>query len=65
MWRWQCPKDGWPDCGPVHSPATRAEELLFLASHGLMHLLGWDHPDEDSLATMLARQTALLLASPS
>lgn len=42
-----------------------AEELLFLASHGLLHLLGWDHPDEDSLAAMLARQTALLLASPS
>jgi probable rRNA maturation factor len=42
-----------------------AEELLFLASHGLLHLLGWDHPDEDSLAAMLARQTALLVASPS
>lgn len=41
------------------------EELLFLASHGLLHLLGWDHPDDDSLEAMLARQTALLLASPS
>ncbi|MEA5443494.1 rRNA maturation RNase YbeY [Cyanobium gracile] len=41
------------------------EELLFLASHGLLHLLGWDHPDADSLAAMLARQTALLQASPS
>ncbi|MCT0207397.1 rRNA maturation RNase YbeY [Synechococcus sp. CS-1332] len=40
-------------------------ELLFLASHGLLHLLGWDHPDEGSLAAMLERQTALLLASPS
>ena len=39
-------------------------ELLFLASHGLLHLLGWDHPDEDSLAAMLARQEALLAAVP-
>jgi probable rRNA maturation factor len=41
------------------------EELLFLASHGLLHLVGWDHPDADSLAAMLERQTALLVASPS
>lgn len=40
------------------------EELLFLASHGLLHLLGWDHPDEASLAVMLKRQTALLQTSP-
>jgi probable rRNA maturation factor len=38
------------------------EELLFLASHGLLHLLGWDHPDEGSLAAMLERQRRLLLA---
>jgi len=38
------------------------QELLFLASHGLLHLLGWDHPDEPSLAAMLARQEALLAA---
>jgi len=35
-------------------------ELLFLASHGLLHLLGWDHPDEPSLTAMLARQEALI-----
>lgn len=35
-------------------------ELLFLASHGLLHLLGWDHPDEPSLNAMLARQEALI-----
>jgi probable rRNA maturation factor len=39
-------------------------ELLFLASHGLLHLLGWDHPDDASLAVMLARQEALLAAVP-
>ena len=36
------------------------EELLFLASHGLLHLLGWDHPDEAALAAMLERQERLL-----
>ena len=35
-------------------------ELLFLASHGLLHLLGWDHPDAESLAAMLSRQEALI-----
>ena len=36
------------------------QELLFLASHGLLHLLGWDHPDDASLAAMLAQQEQLL-----
>ena len=36
------------------------EELLFLASHGLLHLLGWYHPDEVSLEAMLARQERLV-----
>lgn len=36
------------------------QELLFLASHGLLHLLGWDHPDEPSLEAMLNRQNDLL-----
>ena len=35
-------------------------ELLFLASHGLLHLLGWDHPDQASLERMLERQERLL-----
>ncbi len=35
-------------------------ELAWLASHGLLHLLGWDHPDEESLTQMLNQQVILL-----
>jgi probable rRNA maturation factor len=35
-------------------------ELLWLASHGFLHLLGWDHPDEGSLMKMLECQARLL-----
>jgi probable rRNA maturation factor len=35
-------------------------ELTWLAAHGLLHLLGWDHPDEQSLEKMLVQQTKLL-----
>jgi probable rRNA maturation factor len=41
------------------------QELLFLASHGLLHLLGWDHPDDSSLAAMLERQLKLLESTGS
>ncbi len=37
-----------------------ARELTWLASHGLLHLLGWDHPDDARLEAMLARQDQLL-----
>lgn len=40
-----------------HSLST---ELLWLASHGLLHLLGWDHPDDASLEAMLERQRQLI-----
>ena len=32
------------------------EELFFLISHGIMHLLGFDHPTEDTLGFMLDEQ---------
>jgi probable rRNA maturation factor len=34
-------------------------EHLFLASHGLCHLLGYDHPDDAAEAAMNARMAAL------
>lgn len=43
--------------GQGHSLQT---ELAWLAAHGLLHLLGWDHPDEDSLNQMLHQQAVLL-----
>jgi probable rRNA maturation factor len=35
-------------------------ELAWLAAHGLLHLLGWDHPDEEELMKMLKQQVELL-----
>lgn len=37
-------------------------EFAWLAAHGLLHLLGWDHPDEESLTQMLSQQETLLTA---
>tara|TARA_Y100001968_G_scaffold248165_1_gene232676 strand:- start:1210 stop:1767 length:558 start_codon:yes stop_codon:yes gene_type:complete len=38
-------------------------ELLWLVSHGLLHLLGWDHADSKSLREMLILQEQLLQIS--
>lgn len=35
-------------------------ELSWLAVHGFLHLLGWDHPDEDSFNRMVNQQIWLL-----
>lgn len=42
-----------------HSLST---ELAWLAAHGLLHLLGWDHPDDESLQQMLEQQAMMLQA---
>jgi probable rRNA maturation factor len=39
------------------------EELLFLAAHGLCHLLGYDHQDDDEELTMNTRMAALIAES--
>ena len=38
-------------------------ELRWLVSHGLLHLLGWDHPDAAQLTAMLQCQERLLAIS--
>ena len=41
---------------------SEADEQRFLLAHGLLHLLGVDHPDEGSLRRMLALGDALASA---
>jgi probable rRNA maturation factor len=42
-----------------HSLTT---ELAWLAAHGCLHLLGWDHRDQDSFQRMINKQVTLLSA---
>ena len=35
-------------------------ELRWLVSHGFLHLLGWDHPNQRTLDEMLSVQKQLL-----
>ena len=35
-------------------------EMLLLASHGLLHLLGWEHNDDNALDNMLNFQEYLI-----
>ncbi|MEL6138067.1 MAG: rRNA maturation RNase YbeY [Cyanobacteria bacterium J06628_6] len=47
----------------IEAAHSLEQELLWLATHGLLHLLGWDHPDKDSLNQMLSQQAVLIEAS--
>lgn len=40
---------------------TTVEEMLFLATHGMLHLLGYDHAEEAEKQEMFALQRKLLL----
>jgi len=44
----------------IEQEHSLTRELAWLASHGLLHLLGWDHPDQQSLEAMLTEQANLL-----
>ena len=39
-----------------------ADELKFLVLHGVLHLLGWDDATNEDRASMLARQSTLLMS---
>ena len=41
---------------------TIEEELNLLLVHGVLHLLGYDHEDDESAEVMQARERALLIA---
>lgn len=41
---------------------TLVEEMLLLATHGMLHLLGYDHGDEEEEKEMFALQRHLLLS---
>jgi probable rRNA maturation factor len=44
----------------AQSGHTLNQELAWLASHALLHLLGWDHPDQASMLCMVKQQKTLL-----
>ncbi|MFN8081616.1 MAG: rRNA maturation RNase YbeY [Kineosporiaceae bacterium] len=41
---------------------SASEELLLLTTHGILHLLGYDHAEPDEEAEMFALQRTLLLS---
>lgn len=47
---------------PADQPYTLVEETLFLATHGLLHLLGHDHEDPSEAEAMEALERQLMAA---
>jgi len=47
-------------CQAIEQKHSLTVELAWLSSHGLLHLLGWDHPDDESLRQMLSLQSELI-----
>lgn len=43
-----------------HENATFKDELYFLLAHGILHLLGYDHQDEEMLKEMWAIQQQMI-----
>jgi probable rRNA maturation factor len=39
---------------------TTDDELALMVVHGMLHLMGWDHPDDDAAEAMEAREGAIL-----
>lgn len=39
---------------------TFDDELSLMLVHGMLHLMGWDHPDDDAAEAMEAREAAIL-----
>jgi probable rRNA maturation factor len=46
----------------VEAGHTPDEELLLLTTHGILHLLGFDHAEPDEEKTMFELQRRLLLS---
>ena len=44
----------------VSGSSNREQELFFLISHGLMHLLGFDHQNEEEYNFVIAEQKKAL-----
>ncbi len=44
----------------AHQGCPLRREVAWLVSHGILHLLGFDHRDEHELAAMRARERAVL-----
>ena len=47
-------------CQAAKRDHSLIQEIAWLSAHGLLHLIGWDHPDAGSLRRMLDQQAYLL-----